>query len=496
MAKKYRKLSKASRRAFTTRGGFGVTPPPRTGGRAGSTTKPLKPMRPTQKNVGRSISQIVRRHFGTNARAYRMALAAAAGATGASIKGNLAGKEYGVGEMPDNGLFGAGYKMGSTERVESKVGNKHESSLDGVVHKTSFTCGQPPTRSVVDNNRQHGTKKLVWYDTMVQVYDNVSDRESLVSNTGFNQKQYVWFQEDAEVNQRVPSYWTLNDMDEIFGMSDVDQTGIDNYNITSYINTHHFGTKATITNINTYLKLKVKCYWVSCSVTNRPAYDALKACFNGTTALQEDGAIPKSYQLTSQNTSGMRNTVGVDPQLGSLGKSDSFLNDFKVIKTMSKTLMPGDDWIIDHKFETGPGLRYDKLIGMEQGTDSDYDPFMSMFYMPIFEIQGTMVECIDSQNSNVRYSGTAPGSVMFQFKKYAEYGLRPKSQTGAGIYPNLGVNFRLFLDSPTLDTAPNSPRFSVPYADILNQGDSPAAGKYIIPGTTDVDIIRAGKAVS
>lgn len=380
-----------------------------------------------------------------------------------------------------------------SETTVSGIANPN--SAIGRKFKTKFMVGQKPTRIVNEKGRLNGTRKITQYDTQVQ--DTVStgaQRQSLTMTTGANQKSFYGFDER--------SYWTLNDLEGLVDAASY--SSAKNHAQIVYWMTKYFGTRITMMNTNKYLKMRVRVHWLKANQTGFTPKDWLadmvKAASLPAPTDTEADWVPYNLQLTPAENTSQRFSVALDPKLGSMRKSKLFEVIFDTTKTFTKTLEPGETWEMDYCHYTGPGVKVNDLIITDDL--ATYATSAAAFYYPMFEIVGKPSEVVDSQNRESSFIATNAGAIQLEFKKYCEIVSADIStanlyDTGtAGGYEADQWAYRVFTDYATTntDTGIINRRFNVNYTDILKAGEADAAGKYIIPLTSDTAKVRGGRS--
>lgn len=363
----------------------------------------------------------------------------------------------------------------------------------GNVYKTKFEVGDKPYSAVRLAEKVGGSRKLTVADTDIDLTTS-AERATLSPATGFNQKTYTWYDNRA--------YWTYLDLFTLGNAAALDPQRTMNQR--TYWLTKNFGIEFDIYNRNKYLPITVKIHWFKQILPNTSAKDAMNRAYVAgtlpTVASVNYGTVPYYEQLTAVAPNAAQTTFAVDPICGSLMHSAAVKDSFDRIRTFSKTLRPGEVWNFDYKHNTPSGINMQQLADKEDsgGGNVGYNENASAFYFPVFELVGPEVECHASQNLDVSYIGTAPGSILIHMRKTAELVTDSRdnvdfdSATSSGGASTPWV-YKTYTDAGTsdVDTVINR-RFNVDPANILKTGEATSPTKYIIPVTTEMVVKRAG----
>lgn len=402
-----------------------------------------------------------------------------------------AGKK--VFEVIEEGLAGQEAQETIAESETTVVGRTNPSSTVGKTYRTKFNVGRRPTKTVNALAKTNGTTKYVALDTNTTTEGPL--RESLTLRTGFNQKTIAAFG-DA-------SYWSMLDLETLTDAATF-QRSVGSFQ-RAYWMTRSFGVKYKMMNRNKFNKMKVKVHFCRLEKPDFGPLEWFRDCFNTTlptVATTNIQTIPYNLQLTDRKPAlpdakyALTSYCSVDPVMGSIRKSKIFEEVFTIQKTFSRWLDPGEVWELDYNHFTGPGLKLDSIILQEDSLS--FESSASAFYYPIFEVVGPQVECYDSENGSNSYIGTCSGSIQFEMRKHCEivqasYDPNNLYNTNDG-YSEQRWAYRVYTDSLT-SPVPEAitRRFNVDYENILLPGQVAAADKYVIPVTTDQQVVRGGK---
>lgn len=475
-------MRKYTKKATRVRGGF-TTPPFKSRPRR---TTPLKPMN-TNEYVASALKNKARKSSspGKTFARYLTKLAVE------KVTADIAGTVYQQIISPDSTKKG---QSNGTTPSSTRSTLVRSASMFGSVGKrirTSFDTGFPSTSTINKSATMNGEQRVTQSDTEVNYKENNAPRTSLRIAYGFNRKEIAWFGSDFA--------WTIEDLRVMTGISTIVGDNPEQVQRVYWL-TKYFGQKYKILNTNKFTSTKVKIHickqnLVSAALTTLPGY-----YYNAAHALttdQEAGKIPVHLQLSNPVNVGIRYNVAVDPKFCNITSSERFNNAVTVVKTFTKWLQPGDTWEFDHKHHTGPGLRLDKIYGDSVMTGL-VNTNSAAFYFPVFEVIGPMVECYESTAPDHAYVGTSSGDIRIEAMKYAKICQAQEYLNsvydGTSGFERSQWAFRVYTDPEASAQGVGTDRFNVSYENILRTGEAAASGKYIIPITTDSDVIRAGKS--
>lgn len=374
------------------------------------------------------------------------------------------------------------------------VATKRSATLSGRTFKTTFEAGKPNSSAIRQTEKLNGSRKFTQFDTMTDRQDPTLRRE-LSPIAGFNRKEVMAYDNT--------SFWSYNDL---FGLLNF---GSYNYPLTrsqtTYWMAKHFGVNTRIMNQNRYTNVKMKVHWVRQILQGKSPQAQVADAFSPDLLTHFEGTIPFDLQLTPSTSGTTYAACSMDPRKGSLKKSPAFNDSLEVVKTMTRTLAPGDVWEIDYKHHTGSGLKLEELFDKYTNrlTDEGYNENAAAFYYPIFEFNGPQVEAYESNDalSQHSYIGTAPCAVHFEFRKYADICLDSAPLTTTySLAPNGGGMQDIRWAFKTYTKAGNDANpavveriFNIPVGNILAPGQAPGAGFWVIPVITEFDVERGGR---
>lgn len=398
-------------------------------------------------------------------------------------------------EILKDSLMGDGQKVVGTESTRAVL-TKSNPGLSGKTYRTKFSAGRASTKMVNTAERMNGARKFTYSDTVVDIAPGAL-RKELSPISGFNRKGVIGYAEY--------SYWSFNDLFGLMGTASYVRPTLKEQR--SYFMSKNFGTVSKVMNQNKYLNVKVTCRWVRQLLSGQSPNANLGLAFTSSTPTitsVEPNTIPYNHQMVGRTQVPNYTFCPIDPVYGNLNSSAAFRENFEVVKTMTKTLNPGDIWEIDYCHHTGPGLVFEDMYDRftTATTDEGHNELAAAFYYPIFEFSGPQVEAFDSldalgQNSII---GTSPCAMHFEFRKYAEIVQRSQAELSKDTTISQGGFFstryavRTFTKAgPSYDTGVMKRRFSLPVSSILKAGEAPFVDKYIIPVTTDYTVDRGGR---
>lgn len=353
----------------------------------------------------------------------------------------------------------------------------------GRTFKTSIHTGHATSKSVLRNAKDNGSTIETWSDTEKTVLD-AGDREHLTRSYGFNQKM-IWNVDNL-------GYWSLADLYNVFGGAGYFTSKQDQV---IYADSHHFDTDFRIRNVNTYLRSKVKFHILRQKEKNSATNAEFNSdTFNTTTTAQQLGKIPINRQLLARNDNPLAGGSNnyIDPE-GKLNMSLNFQSNFDIVKTYTNVLEAGEEWFINHKHHTGPGLRIDKIIAQVRAS-TGYNIQSAPFYYYAIEAVGLPCECIKNDNTLIRYTGTAPGALHLEMKKSYKVGTCSTATIYApedpGGFLKSDYGFRIYTKpNPSFTIA--TKQFFVNHSDITDPSNT-GATKYSIPVISDMTMQAGG----
>lgn len=368
-------------------------------------------------------------------------------------------------DLRDQGIISRSHVV--TRSAEDTLGQ-------GRMRKTTIHTGFPLTKALKMRGKINGTTVQTLNNTEVDVTD-WSDREHLTRSYGFNQKM-IW-------NLDNNLYWTMADIYNTFG-GPLYQPAKNVQSV--YVDSHYFGSTLRIRNVNFYLRTKVKLHlMVQKQKDFNPEADFSDFTFNTLKTVQQLGTIPINRQFFDINATsyeGGRHMM-VDPSC-SIGSSTNLQDMFETAKTYTATLGAGEEWLIDHKHHTGPGVRMDRIIAQYTQAGGDH-PSSAPFFYYVLEVVGCPTQLISNDNSLIRYTGTASGAVHIEAKKYYKVGLASENTVyagaGEGGFYKTDYGFRIYTKkNPGGST--DEKLFNLNSDMITGSGQ---AGKYRIPVMSD-----------
>lgn len=368
--------------------------------------------------------------------------------------------------------------------------------LDKRVMRTNIDTGLPSTRAVMQAAKMNGTVKDTLFDTNIQELNNVQvTRSSLDNSCGFNSRNLWVMPQHACV--RLEQIVAEADLEATQRLSTIEQEKI--YGSVMYCESQ-FRFYNQSAHFPIHLKFHVFDYKDEDLTSPISAVFAREA-FSSSITTQDLPAMPVRYQHSApmlEGTAGgtVSTQMKVDYSLKGRGFLDSagWRERFKVVKTISKKLMPGDTWVVRHRHHCGPGIDIYALLSTlypDRETTEREGPF-SYFYG--VESKGVPCEGVTEEfsldpNPIATYLGTSPGWYQTEFRtsiKYVTASTRAEVDLG-----NFGVNEQMHIRSFTNNMRAGSTFgitdrefFTLPN-DIVNSRDNLAPGKTYVPVITD-----------
>jgi hypothetical protein len=367
-----------------------------------------------------------------------------------------------------------------------------DAAVPGRTYVSKFHTGNRNSSLAKRLSREHGTKKIWTYDSMVNDQNSTVFRPKLQVRHGFNQKSQVFFNPEV-------AWWTIGELSTEMNLSLNKTDALTQQTLYAQIN--HMVQRFTLTNSNAYLPVVVKIHLCDFSKVNS-ARSQFSGCYSANAAIadQTEGRMP-NQMLFSRTVDTYRVQSLVDPASSGFRSAEEGKANIKVVKTFTKKLQPNDTWIFDHYHHFGSGMNVTKLLGLIEDTDVDNNTPIS--YAPIFEQVGRLCEAVNDGvdgNSQSRYTGTAPGTVHFEFKRGYEKVLSPTRNRWnlpgeTDTFDTEGFYIRSFANiiRPTSNTKLMNRGVGVIVQDPADTVGVGNENKVYIPVTTDTQLSTARK---
>lgn len=273
-------------------------------------------------------------------------------------------------------------------------------------HVVRLKTGQPPTRANMMMSKLYGINNLCHFDTIRDNTISDSERQSLTVTAGFNQKTQFMFASNL-------TGYNLSEFDGIFGVSD--DNPLVTRQQTAYANIQYMRTIMKITNINKFLPIKLKIHLITYQQQDISYDSFLPSCCNIDLVNQLTLGMPVNNQLTVASASTYKDQVSVDPLSNGILSSAEWKGQMEILHTISQKIPAGDILEFDWKHFCGPGVRLDKLYG--EVKNSSTNAIGPIAYGFLFEMVGVPVEGYRADDATIRYLGTGPGALSFEFRR-------------------------------------------------------------------------------
>lgn len=274
------------------------------------------------------------------------------------------------------------------------------------VYTVNFNVGFRTTKSIADAEKQHGSVKIQLKNSSVDCLDTNS-RSFLRRSFGFNGVSFDFLNEYF--------YPTVKDYDDIYKISD--------WNLPPFSLQVPYGlvkyecSNIKIRNTGTFHKIIMKIHVVKLLDDDRSMHTLYNSVFNTNPDIQEDGRIPKIYQVTPKNNPDTVPNMFMNSCVcfkgTSVSLSPNFKTQAKVVHTVTRYLNPGDTLDFRMYHHCGPGIRFDVakvyLNTAVKGTQPSG-------YGLIVEATGTACECVRNKDQAI-FQGTSPGWYAFEASK-------------------------------------------------------------------------------
>ena len=284
-------------------------------------------------------------------------------------------------------------------------------------HYTNLAFGRPSTRTLKRISLNNGT-------TMKWLKNTNNDATSigLEVEWGFNQKHVCVFNENAQS--------IMDDYNELFSLNANMWAKSTVQRVYGAILKECYEWK--FSNTSSYFPTVVTVDYYRPHTDTRTAAQLHQDAFNLGSGVQENGRVPVLKQFGSISALGGRNSIFTVPNLN-MESSSTFRARTTKIKTVKKTLQPGEVWTLKWDVHCGAGVdlqrAYDQyLLGINRVAG----------IMPVFSFHGKDCEIrtVADGSTNI---GTSPGYVSMEQKKGFQYVNAPvdvsPSATDEGYVP-------------------------------------------------------------
>lgn len=313
--------------------------------------------------------------------------------------------------------------------------------------KISFQSGKRPSRANFNCGKQNGVNKKVYLDTIRQTSITDAQRQAFTVSTGYNQKKQFMFDSGY-------TSFNIAGLASIFNFTGLTAPATSNQRV--YANVHKMLSEIKITNINKYLPTYLKIHFFRYQQQEIPYLSLLGSCCNSVVTTQDSQeAMPFMYQLQpSVTVASTRAEVKVDPKTPGIMSAPEWKSQCEIVKSFSVKLNAGDILNLNHTHLCGSGIRLDKLFGeWINPTTSNTIP---LTYGVMFEMYGPSVDAYRSTDNRIRYLGTGPGYLTFEFKRSITGALPPTSTSTEnhdatyGGFDSVHFGIRVFQNETTI----------------------------------------------
>jgi len=413
-----------------------------------------------------------------------------------------AGKTLETVATPSTPLIFNGYKPATTEGGNPAVTEHSKkpvtlgnSSTKHHQHSTKFTTGNNIPKILKMVKKQNGALKRWLFDTTNQSGTDLVTRNTLELRCGFNDKS-LWIlpayafvhSEDVQVQLDIlladrPS---SNRLEKALAALEYVQTQIKLYNQSAYMG------------------VKVKIY----VFTNRDTgnYNPTTPVARLTQTLNQaaETSVPQRFiqeGVSAKDVTNFREwslKASMNPAVSWPIHSPYMRNNVTVVKTFSKTLEPGDQWVFDHKHFCGSGIDIFALIDQINPTiTAAYDPIGYMYAIEVMGVpcEGVMFGNFDGTGPAepvTHHLGSSPGYVQCDFRKGLQYIQRAQNSSdsidGGGLNPSSRAHLRTQSWDPNTASTTSKENF-VTAGNIIESGiDTAIAGQMYIPVISDREV--------
>ena len=291
---------------------------------------------------------------------------------------------------------------------------------DSRIYKTTFQTGVPTSRSLYNfsKNKLVDSKSLV--DTERDYLSTVK-RQSLTTTFGFNQRSYDFFLKDT--------FMSVQDYKFLFrSHQDKFESKLANKNI--YGNIFYERLRFRIKSETDYYTVQLKLHLVK--VTN-PSITVRELMMNTFNRKPESSvfSVPIDRQLSSSiiDHHNYRSNILTDLKC-TLGSSDYFKDNAKVVRTFYRNLAPNDIWQFDYYFHYGPGILLNRIF-----ESSDLKKYRFPYaadghpvgYFFILQAEGDPRCSITRTSDGMNFNGSGPGRFNVNFSKELKFVTDPEN---------------------------------------------------------------------
>jgi len=283
-------------------------------------------------------------------------------------------------------------------------------------HIIRFNC--PSTKNVRNIRNQQGSQKIYLYSTISQSINKI-ERELNYVKFGFNQKSILFLN----------SYVTLKDYAEEYKINTFKYPK--DSKVVPYGMSFYEFSQLKVLNSDSYNSMEVKVHLLEITSNKYSQENVSTKTFNKDLDKQQNGAIPINYQLKPLQISSIMHRMLVTPKC-SIGSSQFFKNNVKIVKTFHKRLEPGDVLDFQLKVNCGPGVRLDLLKEMIEDTLGEQPSSYSI----MLEVSGYDCEAV-RLSDGCKFIGTSPGWYTIEYDKGFELGLQNNSLSVSEVEESL-----------------------------------------------------------
>ena len=279
------------------------------------------------------------------------------------------------------------------------------------VHLVRFHVGMRSTSSVIQAEKQHGSVNIQLNNSIADSTDTAS-RQFLSRSFGFNMKSFDFLNEAF--------YGTVADYEKLYNISKWELPEFSRQVPYGLVKLEYLNLK--LRNSNSYHRMIVKIHVVKLLDDDRTLHSLYRATFSKFNTKskkfdQNPGAIPKVYQISTENSDDVMknkfmNSTNCYHGTG-LSMSASFKTQAKIVKSFKKILNPGDTFDFRMTQHCGPGLRFDISQVYLNNVGLGLQP---SGYGLIVETEGTPCEAVRAVDKCV-FQGTSPGWYNYEFTK-------------------------------------------------------------------------------
>jgi len=277
-------------------------------------------------------------------------------------------------------------------------------------HKTKVLMGKPTTSTLKRIGKNNGTTRKTIYDS-----NTTAGSVGLTWDYGFNQRNIRTFVSNGIVSASdYTGLWSLND--NIYPDNTLQRA------YGAILNEH---TTFNFSNTSSYFPSVIKVEWLRLTTDLQSGNDMATNAMNTDKDIQQTGRIPNERQFTDRAQVGSMVGCVTHPTL-TLESSSTHRARTERIKSVTRTLQPGEIWTIEAQISMGSGI---DLARLRTSRAEDGNNVITL--LPVITCNGKLCE-LRTALTNASNIGTSPGYISMEVKTEVEYVNTPNIRTLTG----------------------------------------------------------------